>query len=88
MDGTPLNMDQRVVQVSLEHPNKVKPIGPTPSRVPCASAACVIDNTLFAVGLGLAYNELWKWTPTVNEWNRCEDMPSGRRRHSVAVVDS
>ena len=87
IDEIPSNIDQQVVQVSLEHPDKVKTIGSSVAQVPGFSAACVTDNTLFTVGLGEAFNELWKWTPTVREWIRCEDMISGRLCHSVAVVD-
>ena len=87
LDGTILNIDRQVVQVSLERPDKVKTIGSSPAWVPYGSSVCMIENTLFAVGLGEACNELWKWTPTVREWIRCEDMTSGRQRHSVAVVD-
>ena len=46
-----------------------------------------MDDTLYAVGIGDKWNELWKWNAT-SDWTRCADMTSGRSYHCVAVVDS
>ena len=47
----------------------------------------MMGNTLYAVGIGDACNELWKWN-AASDWTRCEDMTSGTQYHCVAVVDS
>ena len=51
------------------------------------AAARALGNTLYAVGIGRARNELWKWNAE-SHWTRCADMMSGRLYHCVAVVDS
>ena len=78
---------QDVYQISLERPDSVRKVGSTPTWVDSEAAACVMGDTLYAVGIGRAYNELWKWNEAC-DWLRCADMTSYRRRHSVAVVDS
>ena len=78
---------QDVYHISLERPDRVRMIGETPAHVRYAAAVEVIDNTLYAVGIGLAFNELWKWN-AASDWTRCADMTSCRRWHCVAAVDS
>ena len=78
---------QDVYHISLERPDSVRKVGSTPTRVDMETAACVMGDTLYAVGLGRTYNELWKWNEA-SDWLRCADMTSYRRRHSVAVVDA
>ena len=74
-------------QVSLERPDTVSTIHSAPAVITYGAAACVMGDTLYAVGIGGAYNELWRWQAT-SDWTRCADMTSGRRGHCVAVVDS
>ena len=78
---------QRVCHISLERPDSVSTIDSTPARVNVGAAACVMGNTLYAVGIASAKNELWKWN-AASDWTRCADMTSYRRRYCVAVVDS
>ena len=78
---------QRVGHISLERPNSVSTIDSTPAWIEFGAAACVIGNTLYAVGIGDACNELWKWNAAF-DWTRCADMMSSRGLHCVAVVDS
>ena len=78
---------QRVCHISLGRPDSVIMIDSTPARMDDGAAACVMGNTLYAVGIGLAHNELWKWN-AASDWTRCADMTSYRRRHCAAVVDS
>ena len=52
---------QRVCHISLERPDSVSTIDSTPAQVDPGAAACVMGNTLYAVGIGCAYNKLWKW---------------------------
>ena len=80
-------MSQRVCHISLERPDSVSTIDSTPAWVDEGAAACVMGNTLYAVGIGHESNELWKWNAT-SDWTRCADMTSYRRRQCVAVVDS
>ena len=79
--------DQTVYHISLELPDSVWNIGRTPADVNEGAAACVVGNTLCAVGIGHARNQLWKWNKAA-DWTRCADMISARRDHCVAVVDS
>ena len=78
---------QHVLHISLEREDSVWEIGATPSYVGYGAAACVMDNTLYAVGIGHVGNELWKWNAT-SDWTRCADMTSGRLYHCVGVVES
>ena len=78
---------QRVCLISLERPDSVSTMDFTPARVGHGSTACVVDKTLYVVGIGHACNELWKWNAT-SDWTRCADMTSYRRHHFVAVIDS
>ena len=78
---------QDVYQISLERPDSVRKVGSTPTWVDQGAAACVMGDTLYAVGLGHGCNELWKWNEA-SDWLRCADMTSCRYAHSVAVVDS
>ena len=71
-------MSQRVCHVSLERPDSVSTIDFAPSWVDKGAAACVMGNTLYAVGIGRACNELWKWN-AASDWTRCADMTSGRQ---------
>ena len=80
-------MFQRVCHISLERPDSVSTIGSTPAWVGEGVATCVMGNTLYAVGIGHARDELWKWN-AASDWTRCEDMTSYRRDHCAAVVDS
>ena len=78
---------QGVYHISLERPDSVSTIDSTPAWVGRGAAACVMGNTLYAVGIGRACNELWKWN-AASDWTRCADMTSYRRWHCAAVVDS
>ena len=78
---------QDVYQISLESQDRIWNIGRTPTDQRYGAAACVMGNSLYAVGIGRAYNELWKWN-VASDWTRCADMTSGRRYHCAAVVDS
>ena len=80
-------MSQRVCHISLERPDSVSTIDSTPARVDRGAAACVMGDTLYAVGIGRARDELWKWN-AASDWTRCADMTSHRRWHCAAVVDS
>jgi len=64
----------------------VSVIDSTPVRVDEHSAACVVKNTLYAVGLGRGENELWAGSAVRDEWTRYADLPSGRSRHCVSSV--
>ena len=77
---------QRVCHISLERPDSVSTIDSTPAWVD-DGAPCVMGNTLYAVGIGRACNELWKWN-AASDWTRCADMTSCRQWHCAAVVDS
>jgi N-acetylneuraminic acid mutarotase len=84
---------QQICHISLDRMNVVKTIDATPTVINVASAACVIDDTFYAVGIGLAGNELWKWIGATaakdsDKWIRCEDMPSERYGHCAVTVDS
>ena len=78
---------QRVCHISLERPDIVSTIDSTPAWVGEGAAACVMGNTLYAVGFGRAFNELLQWNAT-SDWTRCADMTSYRNHHCAAVVDS
>ena len=78
---------QRVCHISLERPDSVSTIDSTPAWVDEGAAACVMGNTLYAIGIGRAHNELWKWN-VASDWTRCADMTSGRQGHCVAVIGS
>ena len=78
---------QCVCRISLERPDRVSTIDSTPARVNEGAAACVMGNTLYAVGIGDEDKELWKWNAT-SDWTRCADMTSSRYYHCAAVVDS
>ena len=78
---------RRVCHISLERPDSVSTIDSTPAWVGEGAAGCVMGNTLYVVGIGRAYNELWKWN-AASDWTRCADMTSYRRWHCAAVVDS
>ena len=80
-------VSQRVYHISLERPDSVGTIDSTPAWVGHGAAACVMGNTLYAVGIRQAHNELWKWN-AASDWTRCADMTSSRCYHCVAVVDS
>ena len=80
-------MSQRVCHISLERPDSVSTIDSTPTWVDNEAAACVMGNTLYAVGIGHLGNELWNWN-AASDWTRYADMTSGRRWHCAAVVDS
>ena len=87
-----MGFKQRMCYVSPDDKNSddsdsVRTFASTPHELSVDSALCVMDDSLYAVGIGPAYNELWKWNAASN-WTRCADMPSGRRRHCVAVVGS
>ena len=51
---------QRVCRISFERPDSVSTIDSTPAWVGEGAAACVMGNTLYAVGIGREDNELWK----------------------------
>ena len=53
-------MHQSVCHISLERPDSVSTIDSTAALVDKGAAACVMGNTLYVVGIGDAYNELWK----------------------------
>ena len=55
---------QEIYQISLERPDSVSTIDSTPAWVGLGAAACVMGNTLYAVGIGHASNELWKCNAT------------------------
>jgi Kelch motif len=81
--------NQRVCYVSMDRQDNVFTVDDTPSWIGSEAAACVVDDTLYAVGIGFEGNELWRWTSApVAEWFQCEDMTSGRRRHCVSAVGS
>ena len=80
-------LSQRLCRINLQRADTVRTIDSTPAWVGMEAAACVMGDTQYAVGIGRAYNELWKWN-VLSDWLRCADMTSYRRRHSVAVVDS
>ena len=86
LDADP-TLHQDVYQISLERPDSVRKVGSTPTWVGVEAAACVMGDTLYAVGIGRGCNELWKWNEA-SDWLRCADMTSRRGAHSVAVVDS
>jgi len=77
-----------VVQISLDRQNIVQTVSQTPSYVEYGSAACAINNILYAVGLGRApYIELWNYRRG-EDWQRLQDVPSGRIWHCVTTVDA
>lgn len=76
---------QMTHHVSVNQQDKVRTADVIPTCTDTGAASCVIDNTLYVAGIGPARNELWTWN---GDWTRREDMTSGRRHHSVAVVDS
>ena len=78
---------QDVYQISLERPDSVWKVGRMPTDLGSGAAGCVMGDTLYAVGIGHAYNELWKWNEA-SDWTRCAVMTSYIRYHCVAVVDS
>ena len=78
---------QDVYQISLERPDSVSTINSTPSWADMGAAVSVVGNTLYALGIGRAHNELWKFN-AASDWTRCADMTSSRRMHCAAVVDS
>ena len=45
---------QNVYHISIERPDSVSTIDSTPARVDDGAAACVMGNTLYAVGIGHA----------------------------------
>ena len=71
-----LTISLRGCRINLERPNDVKMIDSLPACVLHESAACVLGNTLYAVGIGLANDEVWKWNAASN-WTRCANMTSG-----------
>src|SRR5688572_27759420 len=79
-------MEQKICEISLDKPDTINVINSTPTYISLESAACVISNVLYAVGIARAYKELWKWSASRDEWTRCADMPSGRRRHCATSV--
>ena len=79
-------MVQRVCHISLDQPDSVTTIDSTPAHICDKAVACVIGDTVYAVGIGKTCNELWKWN-AASDWKRCQDMTLGRKGHGVAVVN-
>ena len=79
--------DKRMFRVRHDATDNVRTITSAPYALSVDSALCVMGDSLYAVGIGPAYNELWKWN-AASDWTRLADMTSGRRRHCVAVVGS
>src|SRR5437899_2144212 len=78
--------EQKIYQISLDKADTINVINSIPFLLDAVSAACVVCNVLYAVGIGFNYKELWKWSASRDEWTRCADLPSGRRRHCVTSV--
>ena len=79
---------QQMNRVSLDHPNSVTTTNSLPFYIYCESAACVIANTMYVAGVGqFPYKELWKLSKSL-KWQKLAEMPTGRRRHGVAVINS
>lgn len=76
---------QEICFVNLEHPDSVRIFSRTPAVIQGASAACVMGDSLYAVGIGPGRKELWKMSAECG-WVQCASMASGRSMHSVAVV--
>src|SRR5207249_3525290 len=65
-------------------------INSTPSHICSAAAACVLDNWVYVVGIGISTiycSELWRYNDS-SGWIRLSDMPSHREGHSVEIIDS
>ena len=84
-DGS--SVDQQVSYISATQRDTVKTLNTVPAYVGLESAACVLHNSLYVVGLGTGYNELWKYNEATG-WVQLASMPAGRRRHCVEIVDS
>ena len=75
---------QSISYINLERPDSVKTVDATPTWIGVETAVCVLDNVLYAVGLGKSYKELWKWSEE-SDWTKCNNMKTFRRRHCVAA---
>ena len=65
--------NQDVYRISLDRPDSVKTIGTTPVHVAEESAGCVIENNMFAVGIGYNFGQVYKWNERSN-WTQCALM--------------
>src|SRR5690349_10351764 len=77
------SVEQKICKINLDKKGKAYVTNSTPARICPESAACVINNVIYCVGVGLASNELWKWSPAKDDWTRLADLPWCRRRHCV-----
>ena len=50
------------------------------------AVADVCQNTMYVAGIGVKYDEIWKYKKTLG-WKQCASLVQGRRRHSAAFID-
>jgi N-acetylneuraminic acid mutarotase len=74
-----------IPHVNLERKDLVRTSAATPSEIGQGATACVIANTLYVVGIGRHYNELWRCDVTT-DWVQCQNMKSDRSWHCAAAV--
>jgi len=85
-DGATVTEDVIKINLHTCKPDEITQQEHIPTTAVSQAVAAVYCNTMYVVGIGVEYDEIWKYNQT-SGWTQCASLVQGRRRHSAAFIN-
>src|SRR6218665_2042653 len=83
--GDGINVTRDIVKINLNQQNEITTEEQVPTIMTTEASAAIYDNTVYVIGIGVRYDEIWKYR---QGWKQCASLVRGGRwSHSAAFID-